>query len=192
MKKILSTVFILALVAVIMTACSTSTDAEQTPQSEQTAQYASAQQLADIIVSVRDDDMNAAFAVLGAQDGDAATYLHNPMEVPQDVIDSEIAGISQLTGINIAECNSYAYSLSMMNIHAYFTGVFYPEAGSEEALMESLNSFVAAKQAEFENYLPDQYEIVKDAQIRTTSDGAVILVIAENSQQVADEIEQAL
>ncbi len=161
-------------------------------ESESTASAATPQALTDAIVNARVDEQNEAFPVMAGAAGETATYLHNPMQAPQESIDSETAALMQITGIDYASCDAYAISVSLMNIHAYATGVFYPTSGSEDAVEASLQSFIAAKQAEFENYLPDQYEIAKNAVLRTAQDGAFILVIDENAETVADEIESSL
>ncbi len=199
MKKILVLMMVAIFMALLFASCQKSaqnTDGTQSEAAEESTQIEQSektpQQLSDAIVSARIDEQNDAFAVMAGSKEETATYLHNPMQTPQEGIDSEVAGLKQITGIDYDSCDTYAVSVSLMNIHAYAVGIFYPAEGSEEAVEASLQSYIAAKQLEFENYLPEQYEIAKNAVLQTTADGAFILVIDENAKSTADAIEANL
>ncbi len=185
MKKLL--IFVILLCAgVFLISCT------GTMPGDATASVKTPAELSEAIVNARTGELNDAFAIFAASQEEAATYTHNPMQVSEEGMPDEITALMQITGIDYDNCESYAMTLSMMNIHAYATGIFYPLEGSEESVQESLQNFITAKQLEFENYLPDQYEIAENAILRTTTSGAIILVIAEDAQETADTIEQAL
>ncbi len=183
MKKILSIILIITLIGSTLIGCT---------QAQPESPAKTPQELSDIIVSARESDINEAFPVIAGGTDIDAKYLHNPYDVPEENMTTEIDGLKQMIGISVDDCTAYAFTLSMMNVQAYSTGIFYPAEGSEDAVLESVQAYVAAKQKEFENYLPDQYDIASNAVVRVTDDGAIILVMVANAEEVADTIEAAL
>jgi len=98
----------------------------------------------------------------------------------------------EVAGFNTDDLGNFAFSTSMMMVHAYGVGIFMPAEGKTEAVVAACNSFVEKKQQEFEMYLVDQYEIAKAAQVKTMKTGEVVLVMTENAADVMTAIETAL
>ena len=77
----------------------------------------------------------------------------------------------------------------MMNVHAYSIVLVKPAEGHEQAVVDALNGYVTQKQAEFERYLADQYEVAKAALVETLLDGTVALVMCQGADTVLDAID---
>lgn len=158
------------LLSAALTGCAGGGQAEKTPltPAERTALYKTA------IESARDQEMNEAVPVITAETDDLADFIL-PM-----------AGIS---GENAA---AYALAISPMNIRAYGIAAVLPAAGKEEEVLEGLNGFLDTQQQNFEQYLPDQYEIAKSARLETLEDGTVVMVLCEGQDAVYDSMVESL
>lgn len=86
----------------------------------------------------------------------------------------------------------YAISLSTSNTQAYGVAIILPAKDMADAVIQQLEVFVDAQQSAHENYLPDQYEIAKVAQIKMVDTGEVVLVMAEDASKVMSIIEEGL
>lgn len=100
--------------------------------------------------------------------------------------------VLSLLGVAEEDMESFAISLSGMNIKAYAIALIMPAADKAEAVLESVNAYVATQQQSFETYLADQYEIAKNAKVETLEDGTILLVMTENGDKVYDAIVGAL
>ena len=98
----------------------------------------------------------------------------------------------QLLGVTEEDMEAYAISLSAMNVQAYTIALILPAEGKEETVLESVNSYVERQQQSFEFYLADQYEIAKSARVETLEDSTILLVMAENTDEVYSAITEAL
>ena len=98
----------------------------------------------------------------------------------------------QLLGVTEEDMEAYAISLSAMNVQAYTIALILPAEGKEETVLESVNAYVERQQQSFEFYLADQYEIAKSARVETLEDGTILLVMAENTDEVYSAITEAL
>lgn len=98
----------------------------------------------------------------------------------------------QLLGLTSADVENYAISVSPMNIKAYGVAVIKPVAGKEETVKAGLENFVATQQKNFENYLPDQYEIAKAGKVEQLEDGTLIMVVGENQDALYESISKGL
>ncbi len=194
MKKLLLSITVLMALSLFLTACATNeseTTQEQTSSESETTQEVSVktpQELSDIITSTRSDDENSGLPVI-AGDASGMTMTHNPFELSEDDMQVNIQMTMESASFDLENCESYAFSVAGTIVNAYGVGIFYPTEGNEESVQQSLENFAAQKQKDFENYLPDQYEIAQNAMISTTSDGAIILVIANDAQDVMSAIE---
>ncbi|MEG0768907.1 MAG: DUF4358 domain-containing protein [Ruthenibacterium sp.] len=182
MKKILATALALS-VALSLAACGKA----PTPEVKRTAA-----DYTKMIVDARDEDYNSAYPVIAGNAGEKASLAHNPMESTDENAQSEIEMSAEVTGFDITNCDAYAYSVSLMNIQAYCVGVFRPAQDKAEAVKATLDKYVANQQSAFEHYLPDQYEYTKEAIVRATPSGELILVMGEDADDVAEKIEAAL
>lgn len=85
-----------------------------------------------------------------------------------------------------------AFSTSMMNIKAYCVAVFLPAEGKTDAVKKACDDYIAAKQKEFEQYLVDQYEVAKAAQVKVLKTGEVVLVMRDDAASAMTALEEAL
>lgn len=131
----------------------------------------SPEDLAAAIQSARDEEENQVFPVL-------TTF--------------EDEFIFSLLGLTEADVSACAVSVSPMNVHAYGIALVVPAEGKTEAVQAGLQGFIDLQTQSFEHYLADQYNIAKNAVLETLPDGTVLLVMCENSQQVAEAIQNAL
>ena len=98
----------------------------------------------------------------------------------------------EVMGLNGEDVTAFGVSTSMMNVKAYAIAAVMPAEGRETAVKEALQSFVDQKQREFEHYLPDQYEVARNARLETLEDGTVLLVMTENGDVVFERIAAAI
>lgn len=158
-----------------------SSEVSSAPATGEMTKYATA------LKDARTDEYNEAYAIV-ANGG----YAHDPNATPEADVAGAVDMVLQTTGFDVANCEDYAVSVSLMNVKAYAVGVFKPAAGKEADVKASIDAYVTAQQKAFENYLPDQYENAKNAQVRTTATGEIILVMDDNAAAQADAIEAAL
>lgn len=98
----------------------------------------------------------------------------------------------QLLGVTEEDMEAYAISLSAMNVQAYTIALILPAEGREETVLENVNAYVERQRQSFEFYLADQYEIAQNARVETLEDGTILLVMAENTDEVYNTITAAL
>ena len=109
----------------------------------------------------------------------------------------EIAQILEITegefmGLEIADMEKYALSVSLMNVKSYGIAIIQPAEGSSEKVETALQNFIQTQQAAQEFYLQDQYEIAKDARLTQAADGSWVMVMCEDATAVNDSILNAL
>ena len=95
-------------------------------------------------------------------------------------------------GLTAEDVVDFAANFSMMNVHAYSIVQVKPAEGREQAVVDALNGYVEQKGIEFEQYLADQYEIVKASLVETLLDGTVALVMCQGSDIVLDAIDAVI
>ena len=158
------------LLAALLTGCSGGGSGEKPPLSpaERTELYKTA------IESARDQEMNEAVPVITAETDDLADF------------------ILPLLGVSGENAGSYALAVSPMNVRAYGIAAVMPAAGKDEEVLEGLNHFMDTQQQNFEQYLPDQYEIAKSARMETLEDGTILMVMSEEQDTVFDAIRDAI
>lgn len=115
---------------------------------------------------------------------------YNPPITSGDEDMSELA--FQLLGVTEEDMAAYAISLSAMNVQAYTIALILPAEGKEETVLENVNAYVERQQQNFEFYLADQYEIAENARVETLEDGTILLVMAENADEVYNAVTEAL
>lgn len=93
--------------------------------------------------------------------------------------------------LNAADVEAFAIGLPMMNVRAYNVSIIKPVEGKGDAVKAGLEKYVEATVQSFENYLVDQLEVAKGAIIEEVN-GAYVLVMCENAQQVFDSIKASL
>lgn len=194
MKKLL-TLLIVAALAVSMVACTSNKESSSSVQesssvsessesvSEESAPEESApefeipeanQKLGDIITGARAADFNEAYPILMSNEDPSAQL------------------ISDVTGLNYDDMESFAISVSAMNVKAYGVAIIKPAEGKAEAVTTAINTFVENQKKAFESYLPDQKEIADAATVDTLEDGTIVLVMSEGGADVQKAILEAL
>ena len=87
---------------------------------------------------------------------------------------------------------SFAISVSLMNVKAYGIAVIKPAQDSEDTVKEGLQGFIDKQKTNFETYLADQYAVAENARLETLEDGTVLMVMCEGSDTVFDQIRTAI
>lgn len=98
----------------------------------------------------------------------------------------------QLTGLDPADMQAYAMAINLMNISVDAVALIMPVSGHEQTVTDALKAYVAQVQQSFQQYLPDQYEIAKQARIETLADGTLVLVMCEGGSSVLETIKKEL
>ena len=94
--------------------------------------------------------------------------------------------------VTAEDMESFAISVSLMNVKAYGIAVIKPAQDSEDTVKEGLQGFIDQQQQNFQMYLPDQYEVAKNARLETLEDGTVVMVMCEDQDTVFDSIIDSL
>lgn len=143
------------------------------------------------IVDARSDTDNER-DILAAKAGEDAAYTYNPQEMPAEEAAPQAEMVLMTLGLEPAQLDEYACSVSLMNVQAYAVGIFRPAEGEAEAVQAALETYVSSIQQSFQNYLPDQYEIAKGAKVQTLGTGEVVLALCEDASGVLSAIEDRL
>ena len=109
----------------------------------------------------------------------------NPIMTPKDDVPELMY---EFLGFQATDAEAFAMSVSLVNIKAYGIVLVKPVAGKEETVKTGLQTFIDNQRQAFENYLPDQYAIAKDARLETLKDGTLVMVMSSDSDAVFDSI----
>ena len=144
------------------------------------------------IESTRGDDLNSALPIVTFEAGGAPALATNP----NGVSDEEGADLAQMTAdtmlLSDGVFDEYAVSASLIITQAYAVGVFRPAEGQEDMALTVVQAYVGNVCNSFENYLPDQYDIAKQAIVRQYPSGELMLVMCADAETQADAMEKAL
>lgn len=124
-----------------------------------------------------------------AHGGEPVQY--NPV-VTEAKEDDGSAFMLEMLGLKEEDLKAFGISASLMNVHAFTIAAVMPAEGKSEDVKQALEAYVAQKQSEFEFYLADQYEIAKAAKVEVLEDGTVLMVMAEDSDTVTQNITKAI
>ena len=147
-----------------------------------------------IIHDARTEDENDNMMILANGEEGGFTAIDGPVsDMTDDDIQSQAENfILPMLGLTEEDYESFAASVSLMNVHSYAVAIVKPAEGKTEAVQDALENYVTSQQLAMENYLADQYEIAKAATVTTVPSGEVVLVCCENSDAVLASIEDAL
>lgn len=126
----------------------------------------------------------------GALDGVDSEMLEynpamtNPAEMDEFMLDA--------LGMAAEDMEAAAISVSMMGVQAYGIMIVKPAEGSEQAVVDAMNSYVELQRSNFEMYLVDQYEIAEAATVEVLEDGTVLMVMCEDSTTVHDALVESI
>ena len=100
--------------------------------------------------------------------------------------------ISNYYGIDVSTLDEYVFSISEDATSAEAVIIMKAKDASDiAALSDCLQVVVDEKKNEMENYLPEQFEIVKKSSVQT-KDNYVWLVISENADAITKIIEDGI
>lgn len=120
-------------------------------------------------------------------------YIIDNSRLDPNEIDAFPASISNETGVldflQIGEdqVTEYSAAFSMMSVHAYMVAVMKAAEGQDEAVTAALQSYKDSMINSFEQYLPDQYDIAKNA-IVFAEQGYIGLVMCNGQDEVKKNI----
>lgn len=97
-----------------------------------------------------------------------------------------------LLGFDTEMATEYAVSLGVTNIDCYALAIVKPVEEHAEQVKAAFEEFVEAQRLAFEQYLPDKYEIALAATVTETPTGEILLVCAENGEEIRANLEAAL
>ena len=155
-------------------------------------QASSGQDYAFAIRDARPAEDNEYSEIVSGDAGSEPFYAVNPNDVSGEAVSAMIGMMLETMGLDADTLDAYAFSMSMMNVRAYAIGVFRPVKDKAQDVQAALEEYVSLQQQNFNQYLEDQYEIAKDAQIKTLPGGEIVLVMAENAGDILDKLESAL
>lgn len=194
-KKGMIMIAVVLAAGMVLTACSNKANENSTSSSNvssSASQSVSNVNLAQVIVGARSSEDNEVLEVLTGKKGESASYGHNPNDVDSAEADSAAEMVFTTLNIKPEDLEEYAFSISLVNIKAYAVGIFKPVSEKAQEVKNALEEYLKNTQNMFERYLEDQYEIAKDAKLKELSDGTILLVMSENSNEVLSKIEKAL
>lgn len=168
MKKIFASVACAALLVAVLTSCGQKTGSTRTPE-ELTQLYSQA---------------------ITESGGEMVEY--NPVITQANSEDDMNAMILESMGLKGEDMTAFAASGSMMNVKAYGIAAVMPAEGKEEAVKAGLQGFIDHQKSSFETYLADQYAVAEDARLETLEDATVLMVMCEGSDDVFDQIRDAI
>lgn len=113
----------------------------------------------------------------------ASVELNSPMEVPDQFLENTY-------GIDINTLDDHFVSVSEAAISAETIALMRVEdSNAFAAAKDALNVLLEEKAMEMENYLPEQYEIVKKAEVKEKG-SFLYLIISENSDAITKIVEE--
>lgn len=155
---------------------------------------AGAKDYAQIIHDARTDEYNEAMMILSSDGEGALTAIDGPAaDMTEDDIKAQAENfILPMLGLEEGDYESFAASVSTMNVRSYGIAIVKPAEGKAGDVQTALENYVTSQQLSMQNYLADQYEIAKAATVTTVPSGEVVLVCCEDSDTVLAAIEEAL
>ena len=151
-----------------------------------------AEDYANLIKESRAEDDNNYFEIAGANAGEEAKLIVNPNDMDDEMAAQNISMMFDTMGVNTANLDTYAFSMSLMMTHAYHIGIYKPAEGKAADVKAELEAYVKNVQGQFENYLADQYEVAKSAVVKEMPTGEIIVVMVADAASVAEKIEKGL
>jgi hypothetical protein len=145
-----------------------------------------------ILQDARTDEFNESYAILSNGENGFEVTGGNSEEMDDENKQRMGDMILEFMGLETADMEKYALSVSLMNVKSYGIAIIQPAEGSSEKVETALQNFIQTQQAAYEFYLQDQYEIAKDARLTQAADGSWVMVMCEDATAVNDSILNAL
>ena len=111
---------------------------------------------------------NSAFKEMAAMDIDKETAI-SLMELEEGQVE-EVVG-----------------KFPMMNVHASMFVIIKATEGKVEEVLQKVETYAINYEAQWERYLPEQYELVKNREVGTTGN-YVYMIVAENASDLVKNI----
>lgn len=146
-----------------------------------------------IIHDARTEEDNQYNMIFTEKDGKYTAQDGGVEEMEPEQVESSARDLLMpMLGLEPEMYEDFAASLSAMMVRSYGIAIVKPAEGKTQDVADALQAFVDGQRQTMENYLMDQYEIAKAAQVKTLPSGEVVMVCCENSDQVLEKIEKAL
>ncbi len=145
-----------------------------------------------ILTASRPQEDNDSYTVFTLEDGAFGAVGAYADELSAEQIDTQGQLSLDMLGLSAEDIQKAAFSVSLMNVHAYGIAIVQPAEGRTDAVKQALSTFIEAQKTAQENYLPDQYAIAKAARLETVKSGEVVLVMCAGQDDVYDSIAKAL
>lgn len=129
---------------------------------------------ADILRSIRTEEENQFYPIVTSKDDEGFELAFGAFGGSEE---------------HMQRC---AISISAIMITTYGVGIILPAEGKMEEIVKQVEDFFKSQQKAFEDYLPLQYEIAKNAKYEVASSGEVIFAMCENPQEVIKGIKAGL
>lgn len=141
--------------------------------------------------SEEDNTYNMIFTK--GEDGKFTAIDGYSAEYEAEQLDDEIRNM-MLPLLNLEDdmYTDFAGSISAMMVRSYAVVIVKPAEGKTEDVTAALEAYVASEQQSMEHYLEDQYQIAKAATVTVAPTGEVVLVCAEDHDNILANIEKAL
>lgn len=183
--KKFSSLLLAAMLVFAFTACNAA------PSSSEPAPAPEPKDYTNILLSAREKEINDALAIIGKQDGDV-TFTHNPYEANAEQIKTNVDMTLDVLGLAPEQLDDLGLSVSLMSPSVYCVAIIKPTDGNETAVLEALDQYWKLQQQTYETYLPNLYEIAKDAKLEVLQSGEILFVMCENADAMTATLKEEL
>lgn len=132
-------------------------------------------------------DKDKAVANLDAltieEDGKTAPLFSNMMDMDETA--------AAVYNVDTSLLSDYTIRMPMMNVKACLYVIAKPAEGKEEEAKTMLDAFMTSYEAQWERYLPSQYELVKNRKTGKVGD-YYVYIISEDNNAAWNAVESAL
>jgi len=122
----------------------------------------------------------------------------NLQEVSTKIVDNSVfkematMDIDKETAVSLMELEEgqveeVVGKVPMMNVHASMFVIIKANDGKVDEVLQKVENYATNYEAQWERYLPEQYELVKNREVGTTGN-YVYMIVAENSSELVKNI----
>ena len=157
-----------------------------------TSSAAGPKDLVKILAESRNAEMNEYYEIISRDDAGYTVTEGYSAEMDDQFKQDQAAMVLEVMGLTPEDMEDFAVSISMMMTKSYGIALIKPAEGRSEAVETALQNFIQSQQMAQEFYLPDQYEIAKNAKLETLADGTVLMVMTADQDTVFEAIKAAI
>ncbi len=134
-------------------------------------------------------EKDAYLIYLVTDEMDKATKIVNDTKQPlfSMIMSLTDDNLESMIGINPSDLKDYVIYLPMSITNTNLYMVIEPEKGKKDKVQEAVNEYLTRLEKNFETYLPDQYEIIKNRK-ETTYGDYLIYIASTDNEKVLKEI----